>query len=64
MIIRKVIKHGNSLAIVIPASWCRGLDITPGTHVYLEVGVGDMILIAKIPPIKVEEIKKNNSNEE
>ena len=64
MIIRKVIKHGSSLAVVIPAPWCRQLDLVRGTYVYLEVGSVGEILIAKLPPERVEALKQIQLDEE
>lgn len=57
MTIRKVIQHGTALAVVIPAAWCRQLDLTRGTYVYLEVGSAGVVLIAKIPSEKVEALR-------
>ena len=37
MTIQKIIKHGNSLAVVIPANICRDLELKLGQHLQLEL---------------------------
>ena len=57
MIVRKIIRHGGTLAVVIPAAWCRALDWHRGDYVYLECSAVGMVVIQKLPPDAVEEIK-------
>ena len=54
MIVRKIIRHGGVLAVVIPAAWCRDLDWHRGDYVYLESGTAGMVMIQKLEPGEVE----------
>ena len=37
MTIQRIIKHGNSLAVVIPANICRELELKLGDHLELQL---------------------------
>ena len=54
MYVKKVIRHGNSLAVVIPVDLCRKLLINRGDFVAVVEGSNNTIYLA---PISNEEAK-------
>lgn len=55
MIIRKIMRHGGTLAIVIPAAWCREFELRRGDYVALEVGAPGEFMVAKLSASEVEQ---------
>ncbi len=47
MIYKKVARHGNTLAIVIPKQWLKELNIHEGDYVVMAVHENEMIIIKK-----------------
>ena len=54
----KIIKVGNSLAIVIPAQICRDLEIRRGDFLEITVGSRYEIILQKIKVVREGELTK------
>lgn len=61
IIIAKVIKNGNSLAVVIPSNICRTLKIERGDQVTFGVYQDDIICIKKIQQRDLLKLKPNDA---
>lgn len=52
MYVKKVIKHGNSLALVIPKEVCRHYDLKRGDFCVVSVDGENDIVIQKFDPVR------------
>jgi len=58
MVIRKVVKVGNSWMVSIPRNMCRELDMFPGCYVSVSLTV-ENIEIKAVSAVKLEEKAKS-----
>ncbi len=56
MIYRKVLRHGNSLAIVLPAQVCRHLQIARGDFVLMGLTEDERLVIKKADASELAEL--------
>ena len=54
---KKILKHGSSKCVVLPAAWCRQLDFKLSDYVGLEVEEENKLVFWKIDRKHFQEIK-------
>lgn len=52
MYVKKIIKHGNSLALVIPVEVCRHYDFKRGDFCLVSVDGENDIVVQKFDPVR------------
>lgn len=52
MYVKKIVQHGNSLALIIPIEVCRHYDLTRGDFCAMSVNGENDIVIQKFDPVR------------